>query len=300
MLVFAKGEVCGMKTPIKRVGLFGKYGDRGGREVLQRLCALLEARDLEIIVEAETAIALKLTHATSCPLDRIGADIDLAIVLGGDGTLLNVARALAVHRIPLIGINAGRLGFLADVSSDNMGMIGEILDGHYQTEERFLLSADIVRDGATVLARIAFNDVVVNKGDLARLIEFETYIDGQFVSGSRADGVIVATPTGSTAYAMSAGGPILHPTLAAIVLVPICPHTLSNRPIVVHSDSQVEIVLVSDQSAHVTFDGQSNFGLRNTDRVCVRRSPVPVTLIHPLGRNHYEVLRQKLNWGRRV
>ena len=227
-----------MKTPIKRVGLFGKYGDRGGREVLQRLCTLLEARNLEIIVEAETATALELTHATSCPLDRIGADIDLAIVLGGDGT--------------------------------------------------------------TVLARMAFNDVVVNKGDLARLIEFETYIDGQFVSGSRADGVIVATPTGSTAYAMSAGGPILHPTLAAIVLVPICPHTLSNRPIVVHSDSQVEIVLVSDQSAHVTFDGQSNFGLRNTDRVCVRRSPVPVTLIHPLGRNHYEVLRQKLNWGRRV
>ncbi len=289
-----------MKTPIKRVGLFGKYGDRGGGEVLQRLCALLEARDLKIIVEAETATALKLTHATSCPLDRIGTDIDLAIVLGGDGTLLNVARALAVYRVPLIGINAGRLGFLADVSSDNMGMIGDILDGRYQTEKRFLLSANIVRDGSVILTRIAFNDVVVNKGDLARLIEFETYIDGQFVSGSRADGVIVATPTGSTAYAMSAGGPILHPTLAAIVLVPICPHTLSNRPIVVHSDSRVEIVLVSDQSAHVTFDGQSNFGLRNTDRVCVRRSSVPVTLIHPLGRNHYEVLRQKLSWGRRV
>ncbi|MHB8252776.1 MAG: NAD(+) kinase [Acidiferrobacter sp.] len=289
-----------MKTPIKRVGLFGKYGDRGGREILQRLCTLLEARTLEIVVEAETAVALNLTHAKSCPLDRIGDAIDLAIVLGGDGTLLNVARTLATHRIPLIGINAGRLGFLADVSTDNMGMIDDILDGYYQTEERFLLSADIVRDGQIVLTRLAFNDVVVNKGELARLIEFETYIDTQFVSGSRADGVIVATPTGSTAYAMSAGGPILHPTLAAIVLVPICPHTLSNRPIVVHSASHVEIVLVSDQSAHVTFDGQSSFSLHNTDRVRVRRAEIPVTLIHPEGRNHYEVLRQKLNWGRRV
>lgn len=289
-----------MKTPIKRVGLFGKYGDHEGREVLQRLCGLLTTRALTILVEAETATALKLTDTTSCPLDQIGPQIDLAIVLGGDGTLLNVARALAVHRVPLIGINAGRLGFLADVSTDNMGMIGDILDGHYQSEERFLLSANVIRDGNSVLTRLAFNDVVVNKGELARLIEFETYIDAQFVSGLRADGVIVATPTGSTAYAMSAGGPILHPTLAAIVLVPICPHTLSNRPIVVHCNSHVEIVLVCDQSAHVTFDGQYNFGLRKGDRVCVRRADVPVTLVHPQGRNHYEVLRQKLNWGRRM
>ena len=289
-----------MKTPIKRVGLFGKYGDRGGREILQRLFALLEARALDIVVETETAAALDLAHATSCPLDHIGNEIDLAIVLGGDGTLLNVARALAIHRIPLIGINTGRLGFLADVSTENMGIIDDILDGHYQAEERFLLSAEIIRNGVTVLTHLAFNDVVVNKGELARLIEFETYIDEQFVSGSRADGVIIATPTGSTAYAMSAGGPILHPTLAAIVLVPICPHTLSNRPLVVHSDSRVEIILVSDQSAHATFDGQSNFGLRNFDRVRVRRAEVPVTLIHPQGRNHYEVLRQKLNWGRKV
>ncbi len=289
-----------MKTPISRVGLFGKYGDHGGREVLERLCALLVKRHIEIVVEAETAAALRFTKARACPLEQIGREIDFAIVLGGDGTLLNVARSLAGHRIPLIGINAGRLGFLADVSTDNMGMIDDILDGHFQTEERFLLSADIVRDGATVLSRLGFNDVVVNKGGLARLIEFETYVDHQFVSGSRADGVIVATPTGSTAYALSAGGPILHPTVPAIVLVPICPHTLSNRPIVVHSDSRVEIALVSDQSAHVTFDGQFNFELHNGDRVHVRRADVPVTLIHPAGRNHYEVLRQKLSWGRKL
>lgn len=289
-----------MKAPIRRVGLFGKYGDRGGQELLQRVYALLEARALTITIEEETAIALGLRDVRSCPLDQIGREIDLAIVLGGDGTLLNVARTLANHHVPLIGVNAGRLGFLADVSTDNIGMIDHILDGHYQTEERFLLSADIIRHGTAVLTRLGFNDVVVNKGELARLIEFETYIDGQFVSGSRADGMIVATPTGSTAYAMSAGGPILDPTLAAIVLVPICPQTLSNRPIVVHSDAQVEIVLVSDQSAHVTFDGQSNFGLHNGDRVCVHRAETPVRLLHPEGRNHYEVLRQKLHWGRRV
>lgn len=289
-----------MKAVIKRVGLFGKYGGRGGRELLLRLYRLLEARALEIIVEADTAAALDLAGVTACPLDRIGEVIDLAIVLGGDGTLLGVARMLTPHHVPLIGVNAGRLGFLADVSTDNIGMINDILDGRYQAEERFLLAATIVRDGQTLVKRLALNDAVVNKGELARLIEFETYIDGQLVSGSRADGVIIATPTGSTAYAMSAGGPILHPTLAAIVVVPICPQTLSNRPIVVHSSCHVEIVLVSDQSAHVTFDGQSNFGVRNGDRLGVRRAETPLVLLHPEGRNHYEVLRQKLHWGRRV
>lgn len=289
-----------MRAPIKRIGLFGKYGDKGGGDVLHRLCELLRARHLSIVIEAETAIALNIQNTPSRPLDEIGKEIDVAIVMGGDGTLLNVARALAAYHVPLIGINAGRLGFLADVSTDNMGMIGEILDGDYQTEERFLLASEIIRNGEIVLRSLAVNDVVINKGELARLIEFETYIDTQFVSGSRADGIIIATPTGSTAYAMSAGGPILHPTLAAIVLVQICPHTLSNRPIAVHHDAYVEIVLVSDQMAHATFDGQSNFGLCNGDRVCVRRADHTVTLIHPKNRNHYEVLRQKLNWGRRV
>ncbi len=289
-----------MKAVMTRVGLFGKYGDRGGRELLQRLYALLEARALEITVEEDTAAALDLAGVATCPLDRIGEAIDLAIVLGGDGTLLGVARTLAPHNVPLIGVNAGRLGFLADVSTDNIGMINHILDGHYQAEQRFLLAATIIRDGEVLIKRLALNDAVVNKGELARLIEFETYVDGQLVSGSRADGVIIATPTGSTAYAMSAGGPILHPTLAAIVLVPICPQTLSNRPIVVHSGCRIEIMLMSDQSAHVTFDGQSNFGLRNGDCVSVCRSETPLTLLHPEGRNHYEVLRQKLHWGRRV
>ena len=168
---------------------------------------------------------------------RSAGEIDLAIVVGGDGTLLHVARHLAASRVPIIGVNLGRLGFLADIPADAMlPEVTRILDGDYHTESRLLLAAEIMRKGKIVYAAQAFNDVIVTKGDLARMIELETYIDGEFVNDMRGDGVIIATPTGSTAYALSAGGPILHPTLPAIVLVPICPHTLSNRPIVVGSD----------------------------------------------------------------
>jgi NAD+ kinase len=177
-----------------------------------------------------------------------------------------------------------------------------ILDGDFETEERILLDAEVVRSGKVLHAANAFNDVVINKGQLARLIEFEIWLDGEFVNSTRADGVIVATPTGSTAYALSAGGPILHPTLPAIVLVPICPHTLSDRPLAVSSDSHVEIVMTStaQQNAHVTLDGQTNFTIHDNDRVRVRRAERPVTLIHPLRRNHYDVLRAKLHWGEKL
>ncbi|HJW81844.1 MAG TPA: hypothetical protein VJ396_06320 [Acidiferrobacterales bacterium] len=177
-----------------------------------------------------------------------------------------------------------------------------ILDGDFETEERILLEAEVVRDGKVLHAANAFNDVVINKGQLARLIEFEAWVDGEFVNSTRADGIIVATPTGSTAYALSAGGPILHPTLPAIVLVPICPHTLSDRPLAVSSDSRVEIVMTStaQQSAHVTLDGQTNFSIQDHDRVRVRRAERPVTLIHPSRRNHYDVLRAKLHWGEQL
>jgi NAD+ kinase len=211
-----------------------------------------------------------------------------------------VARNLAHHGVPLIGVNLGRLGFLTDVSTERMeDELGQILDGQYVIEDRLLLEAEIVRDSKVLHAANALNDVVVNKGALARLIEFETSVNGEFVNSTRADGIIVATPTGSTAYALSAGGPILHPTLPALIIVPICPHTLSDRPLAVGSDSTIEIVMTvtSQQSAHVTFDGQTNFALHDGDRVRVRRAQRPVTLIHPPRRNHYEVLRAKLGWG---
>lgn len=286
--------------PITTVGLFGKPGDRAAADVIDGLCDFLRSRRLKIILEATTAKSIHEPRAPILSMDEIGKQIELAIVIGGDGTLLGVARNLAADRVPLIGVNVGRLGFLADISTNDMlKVFGRVLDGDYQTEERFLLDAEIMRAGRIAHRANAFNDVVINKGGLARLIEFETYIDGDFVSGTRADGIIVATPTGSTAYALSAGGPILHPTLPAIALVPICPHTLSDRPLVVNSNAHIEIVMIGDQSAHVTFDGQSSYSLHHGDRIRVCRAETPVTLIHPPHRNHYEVLRVKLHWGKK-
>jgi NAD+ kinase len=177
--------------------------------------------------------------------------------------------------------------------------VARILDGDYQTESRLLLAAEIMRKGKIVHAAQAFNDIIVTKGDLARMIEIETYIGGEFVNDMRGDGVIISTPTGSTAYAMSAGGPILHPALPAIALVPICPHTLSNRPIVVGSESVIEIVMTGhpDQLAHITFDGQETFALAHGDHIFARAADSPVELLHPSGRSHYHVLRAKLGWG---
>lgn len=289
-----------IKPQIATVGLFGKYGDVGVAHVIQGLSEFLQGRELKVILEEATAAILPGTRPRSMPIREIGGAIDLAIVIGGDGSLLNVARNLFRHGVPLVGVNVGRLGFLADISTDDMlQVIGHILDGEFQAEERFLLGAEIVRDETVVYSAHAFNDVVINKGELARLIEFATYINGEFINDSRADGIIIATPTGSTAYALSAGGPILHPTLPAIVLVPICPHTLSMRPLAVNSDCEIEVVITDDRSAHVTFDGQATYSLQNRDRVKVRRADPPVTLIHPANRNHYEVLRQKLHWGRK-
>jgi NAD+ kinase len=292
-----------MNKTIKTVGLFGKYQDQTVTEYILRLGEFLTRRKLKILFDEHTAELIGKPIAPAKTRAEIGNEIDLAIVIGGDGTLLNVARDLAAHRVPITGVNLGRLGFLTDIQAEQMtSEIGKILDGDYQTESRLLLYAEIMRKGRIVHAANAFNDVIVSKGELARLIEFETYLDGEFVSSTRGDGIIVASPTGSTAYALSSGGPILHPTLDAIALVPICPHTLSNRPIVVSSDSIVEILItgVANQRAHVTFDGQSSYSLEDNDRVYVRRAATDVELIHPSGRSHFEVLRIKLHWGRKI
>ena len=290
---------AGISRPIRTVGLFGKFGDVRFGQTMRDLCLFLTARGLDIILEEATARVVADSTLKALSMVDIGGAVDLAIVIGGDGSLLNVARALAGAGVPLLGVNVGRLGFLADVSRDDMlTVIGRILDGDFAIEERFMLYAQIIQGEQVVHASHAFNDVVVNKLGLARLIEFSTYVDDEFVNETRADGLIVATPTGSTAYAMSAGGPILHPTLPAIVLVPICPHTLSQRPIAVHSTATIEIVIKGNQGAHVTFDGQANFPLHDNDRIHIRRAEAMVHLIHPSRRNHYEVLREKLHWGR--
>lgn len=289
-----------MKKDIRTVGLFGKYRDKSVSEPLGHLGEFLRGRGLKILLDETTAGLMDGGFAPMRPIVEIGGEIDLAIVIGGDGTMLHVARHLASSRVPIIGVNLGRLGFLADIPADTMlPEVARILDGDYQTESRLLLAAEIMRKGKIVHASQAFNDIIVTKGDLARMIEVEIYIGGEFVNDMRGDGVIISTPTGSTAYAMSAGGPILHPTLPAIALVPICPHTLSNRPIVVGSESVIEIVMAGhpDQLAHITFDGQESFALAHGDHIYARAADSPVELLHPSGRSHYQVLRAKLGWG---
>ena len=292
-----------MDKKIKTVGLFGKFQDPTVIDHLRRLEEFLLGRKLQILLDQATAEHFPDSKSPSRPRASIGGEIDLAVVVGGDGTLLYVARELAPHRVPIIGVNLGRLGFLADIQADDMTTeIGKILDGDYQTENRLLLYAEVMRKGRIVHTASAFNDVIVSKGELARMIEFETYVDGEFVHSIRGDGMIVASPTGSTAYALSSGGPILHPTLEALAIVPICPHTLSNRPIVISSDSIVEILMmrIADQHAYASFDGQSTFTLQDNDRVYVRRAEHEVELLHPSGRSHFEVMRIKLHWGRKL
>lgn len=292
-----------MKKKISTVGLFGRYRDESIRGSIERLGEFLRARRLQVRVDDNTASLLGKTTLPSVSYESIGREIDLAIIVGGDGTLLSIARHLAPYGVPLIGVNRGRLGFLADIGVDQMlEDIGHILDGEYHSETRLLLSSEIMRMGKIVHSATALNDVIVTKGELARMIEFEIFLGGEFVNSSRGDGVIVASPTGSTAYAMSAGGPVLHPTLPALAVVPICPHTLSFRPLVVSSDSVIEIVMTgsSGQHAHVSFDGQSSMALSDGDHIFVRRAEHSVELVHPARRSYFDVLRQKLHWGKTV
>lgn len=297
------GIIACMKAKLKTIGLIGKYGKEELGNDIRQLAEFLLSRNLNVIAESDTARLIDHPDIKGEKIECIGEFIDLAIVIGGDGTMLYVARNLADFEVPLIGINQGRLGFLTDIAPDNMlEDIGKILDGDYNSEFRFLLHAEVMRAGKIVHTAVAMNDVVINKGELARLIEFEVYLDGEFVNNIRADGMIVATPTGSTAYALSAGGPILHPTLPAMAVVPVCPHTLSDRPIVVSCDSVVETIILElgDQRSYLTLDGQASVSLQDHDHIYVRKLAHPLELIHPSGRSHYNVLRAKLHWGEKL
>lgn len=290
-----------MNQLFKTVALIGKYNSPATGDPLLRLALFLEEQGYGVLVERQTAESTGVSAFPMASLEEIGERADLAVVLGGDGTMLNIARALHTYGVPLVGINQGRLGFLTDVSADTMlETMAEILAGDYLSEARFLLSVTIRRHGENVHEACAFNDAVVSKGATARLIELEVFVDGQFVYSQRSDGLIVSTPTGSTAYALSSGGPILHPTLEAVVLVPICPHTLSDRPIAVNSESTIEVLLLHADDARVHFDGQRHFDLQENDWVIVRRSKQMVRLLHPLGHSYYDMLRQKLHWGEKL
>ena len=289
-----------MQISFKSVAIIGKYMNPAAllqmRTELATLAQHLQQIGIKVYVESNTALHAQLESASTISLEHMGETVDLAIVLGGDGTMLSVARSLIHADVPLVGINRGRFGFLTDLRTEDMlGAIDRILAGDYSKEPRMLLHAQVIRDGQELHAGYALNDVVI-KSDL-RLIELEVTIDDQFVYRQRADGLILSTPTGTTAYALSSGGPILHPKLEAITLVPICPHTLSNRPIAVPSASKIELVMVQFDEAQLSFDGQQQVALACGDRVLVKRAERTISLLHPNEYCYFDMLRNKLNWG---
>jgi len=289
-----------VKTPFKTAALIGKYKSPEIAKPLLELAAFVKERGVEVLVDRLTASHIGESPYPVLTLDEIGPRADLAIILGGDGTMLNIARTLAPYDVALIGVNQGRLGFLTDISLETMfETIGAVFDGQFVTEERMLLDAEVYSGEERIFQVLAFNDVVVSKGVRGSMIELEIHIDREPIYTQRSDGIIVATPTGSTAYAMSAGGPIVHPALRVMSLVPVCPHTLSNRPIVISSDSVVEIVIKDAADPRAHFDSHSHVELSEGDRVVVRRYSNTISLLHPLGHSYYAMLRQKLAWNRK-
>ena len=289
-----------MQTIFSRVAIIGKYMNPQALQNMQAdlilLARHLSARGIHVYLEANTATHAEITGFTTIALDEIAQKADLAIVMGGDGTMLSVARSLVDTDIPLVGVNRGRFGFLTDLRTEDMlATIDRMLDGEFIKEPRMLLEAQIMRQDKVLESGYALNDVVIKSG--LRLLELEVLIDQNFVYKQRADGLIITTPTGTTAYALSAGGPILHPNLEAISLVPICPHTLSNRPIAVNSTSKIEIHLMQFDEAQLSFDGQHQVVLKVGDTIKLQRAEKTVALLHPSEYCYFDMLRKKLNWG---
>ncbi len=280
------------------IALAGKYDSVAIGESVLKLASFLTERGHEVILARQTAENLDIPDYRMEYLSDIGGIASVVVVLGGDGTMLSIGRVLARSKVPMIGINQGRLGFLADIPLDSMeATLADMLEGRFLSEERILLEASIYRNHQKIYGTCAFNDVVISKAATGRLIEFEVYVDGDFVYTQRSDGVILSTPTGSTAYALSAGGPILYPTQESVLLVPICAHTLTARPISVDSSHKVDVVLTYAGDARVHFDGQGYWDMQVGDRVRVEQASHKLRLLHPLNYSFYETLRQKLHWA---
>lgn len=290
--------------PPQRVALIGKYDSPDNAEALALAAAWLADRGVAISIESATAERLGahagLAAFPAQSFDEIGRSADLAVVLGGDGTMLSAARRLARFGVPLVGVNQGRLGFLTDLSRRDM-LIGmeKLLAGEFRPEARMLLEGQLWRGEELVCDDIALNDVVIDKGGIGRMIELELGIDGEFVCSLRADGLILSTPTGSTAYSLSAGGPIIHPCSTGIALVPMSPHALTNRPIVINDGACIEVRIAHADDARVHFDGQSAVMLNSEDRLRVRRAPFTACLLHPPCYSYFAMLRRKLQWSER-
>jgi NAD+ kinase len=286
-----------MSMRFRHAAIVGKYQARGIRPVLEEVAHFLIEQGLDVCFDRETAAATGVTHHEALSTAEIGARCDLAVVVGGDGTMLGIARELARHNLPLVGINQGRLGFITDVPIDRFKeSLAPMLAGDYEEEHRTMLDGSVWRDGERIFEGLSMNDVVVSRGATAGMVELRVDIDSDFVANLRADGLIIASPTGSTAYALSAGGPILHPGIAGWVLVPIASHTLSNRPIVLPDHGEVRIEIVAGRDASANFDMHSLTSLLHGDQVRVRRSAHKVRFLHPRGWSYYATLRRKLRW----
>ena len=286
-----------MSAGFRHAVIVGKYQARGIREVLEEIAHFLVSQGLEVSFERETAHATGVTDFEALSAPEMGQRCDIAVVVGGDGTMLGIARELALWKMPLVGINQGRLGFITDVAiGQYKEALAPMVAGDYEEESRSMLEGDVWRDGRKIFAGLSLNDVVVSRGATASMVELRVDVDGDFVANLRADGLIVATPTGSTAYALSAGGPILHPAIGGWVMVPIASHTLSNRPIVLPDSGEVRIGIVAGKDVSANFDMHNLASLMIGDQVRVRRSASKVRFLHPRGWSYYATLRRKLRW----
>jgi len=297
-----------MKPKFRQVALIGKYqtaaasgqGPRS-RPALEDIAAFLQSQGCAVVLETQTVSNAGVTGYPVLDIEAIGTQCDLVLVLGGDGTMLGIGRKLASYGLPLIGINHGRLGFMTDIPLGSFeAVLTPMLHGEYEEDQRLLMHARVMRQGQCVFDTLAMNDVVVHRGNTSGMVELRVEVNGHFVANQRADGLIVASPTGSTAYSLSAGGPILHPSIAGWVLAPIAPHTLSNRPIVLSSDCEIAIEIASDRDASANFDMQSLASLLHGDRIIVRRSEHKARFLHPRGWSYFDTLRQKLHWNEGV
>ena len=297
-----------MKLQFKHVALIGKYQNVASlgkgmspHAALESFARVLAEQGCDVSLENDTATNAGLDDYPCLSMDQIGGQCDLGLVVGGDGTMLGVGRQMAAHGVPLIGINQGRLGFITDIPYVGFAdSLIPMLHGAYVEDHRSLISACVMRAGRSVYATLALNDVVVNRGATAGMVELRVEVDGHFVANQRADGLIIATPTGSTAYSLSAGGPLLHPSIPGWVMVPIAPHTLSNRPVVLANTAHIAIEIVAGRDASASFDTQSLAQLMHGDRIEVTLSQHHVRFLHPSGWSYFDTLREKLHWNEGV
>lgn len=285
--------------PFKRIALMGRQRQNGTSDTLMALYHHLTDRGYDVKFEAETASYVAPHQVTSVPTKMLHSTSDLLIVVGGDGSLLHAAQLAVAQALPVLGVNRGRLGFLTDMHPNDFSKIETVLQGHYHEEERFLLRADVKKDETTVAFTEGLNEIMLFSPNRAHMIDFDVTVNEQFLCSLRADGLVIATPTGSTAYALSGGGPIVHPELDAIAMVPICPHTLTNRPIVIHANSHITIHVNSEIHACISSDGRQHIPISTGNTLHIQKKSTPLRLVHPLDYDYFEALRAKLHWQRK-